>query len=534
MRSSLLIAAVAAAPLANAVKLPFVVHHATTRSQTLHTRADVNGSTNSDVGIPLKNTQNAFYLANVTLGQENKRVMLDSGSSDLWVTGDVTGTIDSGKAVTLSYAVGKAHGDVNYAKMTFDNFVVDNQAYLLVKDTSTFTTDISTQGYDGLMGLGPNSGSVIRKEFDKAPKADTVMSRIFQQNKTTANYITFLLDRVNDPTDAFTGQFTIGELAKGFESISSQPKVLVDVVHKLTSQDQHWQIPIDKDGFIGPDGQPIKYKSIVHGSDDRLIAVFDSGFTFPQVPRKMSDAIYGRVQGAKYDVESEMWTIPCDQELNITIKFGGMEFPVHPLDTNDDNFQVRDDSGKRVCLGSFQPITSAFSLLGEFDIILGMSFMRNVYSLMDFGKFVDGSSNDRGDPYMQLLSVTNKAAAHADFVQVRLNGVDTTGDSKYALLPESQGQSSPESEAEKKQQLAGKVLRQWPYIFLGCLAFFAIMVGLIVWKCCCHRKKAKEQRTSLLPLGSRPYKPLEDPAPPSMSMQNLGQYQDPYRASQHH
>jgi hypothetical protein len=229
-----------------------------------------------------------------------------------------------------------------------------------------------------------------------------------------------------------------------------------------------------------------------------------------------------------------MWTIPCDQEVNITIKFGGVEFPVHPLDSNDDNFQVRDDNGNRVCLGAFQPITSAFSLLGEFDIILGMSFMRNMYTLMDFGNFVDGSSKDRGDPFMQLLSVTDRAAAHADFVKVRLGGIDKTGDSQYALLPESQAQSSPESDAEKKQQLAGKVLRQWPYIFIGCLAFVALMVGLIVWRCCCRRKKAKEQRTSLLPLGAKTYKPLHDPAPPSMSMQNLGQYQDPYRGSQHH
>jgi hypothetical protein len=83
---------------------------------------------------------------------------------------------------------------------------------VLVKDTSTFTTDISTQGYDGLIGLGPNSGSVIRKKLDKEPRADTVLTRIFQQNKTTNNFVTYLLDRVNDPTDPFTGLFTISEV----------------------------------------------------------------------------------------------------------------------------------------------------------------------------------------------------------------------------------------------------------------------------------------------------------------------------------
>jgi hypothetical protein len=136
-----------------------------------------------------------------------------------------------------------------------------------------------------------------------------------------------------------------------------------------------------------------------------------------------------------------------------------------------------------------------------------MSFMRNVYTLMDFGDFVDGTSNDRGAPYIQLVSVTDKASAHADFVKVRLNGTDTSGDSSKALLPANQGKSSPESEEEKKQHLAGKVLRQWPYILIGCLAFVALLIGLIIWKCCCRRnKKPKAQRSSLLPMGAKSYK----------------------------
>lgn len=76
---------------------------------------------------------------------------------------------DLGKQVTLSYAVGQAAGasasvtkilwanecyvgDVNAATLTFDNFTVSDQAFLLVTNTSAFSTDISAQGYDGLVG----------------------------------------------------------------------------------------------------------------------------------------------------------------------------------------------------------------------------------------------------------------------------------------------------------------------------------------------------------------------------------------------
>lgn len=58
------------------------------------------------------------------------------------------------------------------------------------------------------MGLGPNSGSVIWRKLDVDAKGDSVMNRIYSQNKTSENYITFLLDRVGDPTDPFTGQMT--------------------------------------------------------------------------------------------------------------------------------------------------------------------------------------------------------------------------------------------------------------------------------------------------------------------------------------
>lgn len=93
--------------------------------------------------------------------------------------------------------------------------------------------------------------------------------------------------------------------------------------------EQHWQALTDKDHtVIGPDGNVISIESIVpKAPDGQLVAVFDSGFTFSQVPRDMSDAIYGRVQGAVYDSTNEWWTVPCGQMINLTFFFGGTAFP---------------------------------------------------------------------------------------------------------------------------------------------------------------------------------------------------------------
>ena len=245
---------------------------------------------------------------------------------------------------------------------------------VLVGNTSSFSYNISNEGYEGLIGLGPNTGSVILDKLDD-DAGNSVLNRIFSQNTTSANFLTLLLDRQNGGNQSFTGTLTISEVVPGFENITNQPKLEVDKVHKLTDSDQHWQAYTDANGVTGPDGKPIAYDSIVPSApDNQLVAVFDSGFTLPQVPRSMSDAIYGCVQGAAYDEQSGVWTVPCDQLINLTFKFGGIEYPIHPLDVTSSDFNMVNSLGQTACVGTFQPITSAFSLLGEYDIILGMAF----------------------------------------------------------------------------------------------------------------------------------------------------------------
>lgn len=55
--------------------------------------------------------------------------------------------------------------------------------------------------------------------------------------------------------------------------------------------------------------------------------------------------------------------------LNISFNFGGVNIPIHPLDAVSDDFSMTDSNGQPICIGTFQPITSAFSLLGSYDII---------------------------------------------------------------------------------------------------------------------------------------------------------------------
>jgi hypothetical protein len=51
--------------------------------------------------------------------------------------------------------------------------------------------------------------------------------------------------------------------------------------------------------------------------------------------REVADAIYGRIPSAEFvrlPNNPGYWRFPCDYELNVTFLFGGIEFPIHPLD----------------------------------------------------------------------------------------------------------------------------------------------------------------------------------------------------------
>ncbi len=145
--------------------------------------------------------------------------------------------------------------------------------------------------------------------------------------------------------------------------------------------------------------------------------------------------------------------------------------------------------------------------------------VRNTYTLIDFGDFVSSSSKDNNDPFVQMLPVTDINKAHSDFVNVRLNGVDSTASPSQALVPASEGLKSPVSKKEKEELLAAKVLSRWPYILLGSLMLFFALVGFCIWRFCCRRRcaarkaaKAKQRHTILQmePIGAGSYKTLGD------------------------
>lgn len=231
---------------------------------------------------------------------------------------------------------------------------------VLVEDSSSFSPALQSNGFQGLMGLGFDVASVVQSKVGHVA-GDTPLSRIFQLNKTTQNFMSLQLARANDPTDPITGQITISEFISGYESVASQPKLYLKDAF-MDASNQHWAIVTDNNGVIGPDGSDISVESIVpHVSGGKMVAVLDSGFTFSQVPRTMSDAIYGRVQGASYNTQAGYWTVPCTQNLSLAFILGGVTVPIHPLDIVSNDLSTPNSNG--LCIGAVSIVCRACSIV---------------------------------------------------------------------------------------------------------------------------------------------------------------------------
>ncbi|KAH7887102.1 aspartic peptidase domain-containing protein [Phlebopus sp. FC_14] len=355
--------------------------------------------------VTVTNKHNIDYLGKVTVGGREFTLQLDTGSSDLWVTGFDKLNINknTNTDVNLTYGVGSAAGDIVYADVSFGGYYIQNQA--LVNATS-----LDQQDDEGIIGLGFNGKSEIAEKINDE-SGRTVMANIFNRNPETPIFLALALERTEDGEDTSGGVLSIGEYDPDYSHVSGMPKHPVK-----PSAGSRWTIAMN--------GMTVNGKSINLKSNDSsaqsgtAVALIDSGTSFALIPPQGADAIYSSIEGAVHiqKKDEDDWYVPCLGQTNLSFTFGQETFPINPMDLTSPT--TISDRGKQytVCVSTFQ--APQITLPPNLDFLLGDVFMRNVYNVFNFGHLSSDDDDSEGAS-IQFLSRTDRDQVYQQFEECR-------------------------------------------------------------------------------------------------------------------
>lgn len=133
--------------------------------------------------------------------------------------------------------------------------------------------------------------------------------------------------------------------------------------------------------------------------------------------------------------------------------------------------------------------------------------VRNVYLLVNYGNFVPDELTIT-KPFIQLLSTSNETSLlHSEFVQVRLNGMDTTATQQILV-----GSGSDIERTGTSFWTKSKI-----YIIVGAAVGVGLLIVSLILCCLCRCKSLGRSRGNSTTLwntrSAKEYQPLNLPAP---------------------
>lgn len=167
--------------------------------------------------------------------------------------------------------------------------------------------------------------------------------------------------------------------------------------------------------------------------------------------------------------------VPCKTPLNMTISVNGMAIPLHPLDLT-----MGPDKPSQTCVGSIQAADDLLRSARIGDMILGVPFLRNVYTVLAHdiplanGSFDTQSAQNHQPFYLRprlgLMGLTDPAVAMDEFHTVRVLGQPlSTSGSPNGSKPSPSGSTSNHGLSVGLKALIGLVS-----VFAFALLLFAV------------------------------------------------------------
>ncbi|MBW0513831.1 hypothetical protein O181_053546 [Austropuccinia psidii MF-1] len=384
------------------------------------------------------------YYARVEIGTPSQifNVVLDTGSTDMWVAGAIPSSQEHLRAArSLSAARGRLFPKEDQAPVEF--FSSKSSTFQPVR--KRFNITYGSGFASGVVGSDTVKQGTYLARSQNFAIADTISSELVTNTISGVMGMAFqslsamgaspFWQTVNVSTFAF-GMTRFCDVPSGFEA---EPGGFVtlggtdsrlyagDISYVKVIDEGYWTIRIDAIAING---------EIIQGTQGSTAAI-DTGTSLiggpPQVVRAIFSKIPQAVPGSG-DYHG-YHTYPCASQFNLTFYLGGREYVINPADLNAGEI---DESGGD-CLGGIfglePPLknSSSSSQKPVPDWILGAAFLKNVYSVFQRGPPATVGFALPSSDYQTLLGGVGDAN-HQSFSDTNFNASMDTKSSQTCSL----------------------------------------------------------------------------------------------------
>ncbi|RKP02535.1 hypothetical protein CXG81DRAFT_24822 [Caulochytrium protostelioides] len=311
------------------------------------------------------------YYASVGMGTPSKPLTMlwDTGSYQMWVSNSVV----NAKSSSTFKSIGTTFPTITYVDGTTvagsyatDNLVIQNISVSNFQFGSAATTDGTTQGYDGIIGMAFSPPASLTQ----GTKAKTLIDQLGGTVLTSQYFCVWISD------DEQTGQLTLG----GIDRSRYTGSIFWLPVQPTRSYGYlYWQTPLAALSAIDQNG------SVLKNVTADFQTVIDTGTSLALVPKSVAEAINTAlgltvVSTNGYTLYGGYCSRLPDTMPNVVMTFSGLDFN---LTRSDYLFQAAGSSGAAVCVSAF----AGYDMDGASDTpraIFGMAVLRHFYTIFSY------------------------------------------------------------------------------------------------------------------------------------------------------
>ncbi|KAH8984279.1 aspartic peptidase domain-containing protein [Lactarius hatsudake] len=419
------------------------------KGRALHSEEPRGDGTGGSAGIvlPLNMVGGGMYEAIYTVAvqvsnsNQNFSLQVDTGSSDLWIAStscssaacsgskghqydpSVSG-IATGYNFSITYPTGDVAGPVYWDQLQVGGYNLSNQALAAVTIVDSEPLEYE---FDGILGLALPLDSIIAHHVaptggngrDGAPFSSNLFGIIPVDSAPASRFLSLSLSRPG--SSAVPSLLGIGRHPS--ELIPDPSKIQYSTLVSESQGILFWEAEVRAiTVYVNGTALPVE---LGHSKSGNVfpVAVLDSGVPFILAATNIANGIYGAL-GIGPAADGQYY-VPCTTPLNMTITLDGQpEIPLHPLDVTTES---QSDPSSSTCVGLIQTAGGRSDTFSDADLILGVAFLRNVYTVMAYdipdprGQFPpNGNGSKESNPRLGLLGLTNATQALQEFNNVRL------------------------------------------------------------------------------------------------------------------